>query len=61
MVGNPERKPMTYTQAKLIIWHPATYERAMVRRAAIFILAKLGAPDEDVARATWFLSCGSVT
>jgi hypothetical protein len=42
---------MTYTRAKLIIWNPASYDRALVRAAVAFILGSLSASDEDVGRA----------
>jgi hypothetical protein len=39
---------MTYTQAKLIIWNPAAYDRDQVINAAKFILSKLQARQEDI-------------
>jgi len=43
---------MTYTKAKLIIWNPDSYTKADVRAAAIWILARIGARNEDIDRAT---------
>lgn len=42
---------MTYTQAKLIIWNPAAYDRAKVRAAVVFILGCITARREDIDRA----------
>lgn len=47
-----ERFPaMTYTQAKMIIWNPESYDRTKVRAAVVFILACMSARREDLDRA----------
>jgi hypothetical protein len=42
---------MSYTRAKLIVWNHAAYEAKQVREAAIFIMGRIGAHDEDVSQA----------
>lgn len=44
--------PMTYTQAKLIIWNPDAYTKSQVRGAAVWMLARIGARREDIDQAT---------
>lgn len=46
-----QRRPLTYDRAKLRIWNPETYTPAEVRAAAVFVLASIDAPDEDVRQA----------
>lgn len=43
---------MTYTQAKLIIWNPAAYDKARVRAAVVFILGCMTARREDLDQAS---------
>ena len=43
---------MTIAQARLKIWNPDSYTRAEVRDAAIWILARLSATQEDIDQAT---------
>lgn len=42
---------MTYTQAKMIIWNPDSYERSKVRAACVFIMGCLSARQEDLQQA----------
>jgi hypothetical protein len=43
--------PMTYTQARMIVWNPDAYSVEQVRKAISFILGTLSARREDVDRA----------
>lgn len=46
---------MTYTIARLIIWNTASYDRAQIVEAVVYVLGSLGARREDVDQATMLL------
>lgn len=43
---------MTYTQAKMIVWNPDSYDRENVRKACSYILGSTNARQEDIDAAT---------
>lgn len=45
----------TLTQAQMIVRNPDSYERATVRRAALWMLGSLTAPKPDITAATHLL------
>ena len=52
---NTMNHQMTYSQAKLIITNPHSYESSKLQEAAVWMLAYMDASNEDLVEATFAL------